>query len=271
MSPINSKTNQKLPISVVLISMNEQGNIARAINSVSWAEDIVVYDSGSTDQTVDIAKKMGANIIMDKWYGFGKTKKIATGYAKFDWVLSLDCDEEVSRPLEQELRDKFNTLQSDKVYRIPRRSFYLNRWIAYGGWYPDYQARLFNKKLHNWSEDNIHEKIKADIYESLLSNLNHYVFKNIEHQVQTNNRYSSLQAVEMFSQGKRFSWFHLFTKPVVKFLECYLLKLGFLDKWPGYVIACNAGHSTFLKWAKLHELEGPGRLDSAKEAETRKK
>lgn len=245
----------KIPISVVLIALNEQANIARALNSVSWALDIVVYDSGSMDKTKDIASKLGANIIQGTWLGYGKTKKIATEYAKFDWVLSIDCDEEVSESLQFEIRDKLNSLRPDTVYKIPRISYYLERWIKHGGWYPDHQARLFNKKHFNWNENNIHEKVEAENYENLLSNLNHYVFKSIEDQVKTNNRYSSLQAEEMLTAKKKFSWFHFFTKPIVKFIECYFIKLGFLDSWAGYVIAYNAGYSVFLKWAKLRELE----------------
>lgn len=247
--------NQKIPVSVVLISLNEQNNIERALKSVSWAEDIVVYDSGSKDQTVDIAKRMGANVIQGEWLGFGQSKNIATSHAKFDWVLSLDCDEEVSLELQNELREKLHNLKPDVVYRMPRLSYYLKKWIRHGGWHPDYQARLFNKKHHNWNKAAIHEKIEAENYENFVSNVNHYVFKNIEHQVQTNNRYSSLQAKEMFNAGRKYSCFHFYTKPGVKFLECYFIKLGFLDGWPGFVIAYSAGYSVFLKWAKLREIE----------------
>ncbi|MEK6628340.1 MAG: glycosyltransferase family 2 protein [Bdellovibrionota bacterium] len=252
---VQESAQQKIPISVVLISLNEQNNIQRALASVSWAQDIIVYDSGSTDQTLDIAKRMGANVIKGQWFGFGKTKKMAIEQARFDWVLSLDCDEEVSDSLQIEIRNKINILKPDCVYRIPRLSFYLGRPIKHGGWFPDYQARLFNKKLHNWNEAMVHEKVEAKNYENLVSCMNHYVFKNIEHQVQTNNRYSSLQAEVMFNEGKNFSWFHFFTKPMVKFIECYFLKLGFMDAWPGYIIAYSAGYSVFLKWAKLRELE----------------
>jgi len=247
--------NPKVPLSIVLISLNEQSNIARALNSVKWADDVVVYDSGSTDETIEIAKKMGANVIQGQWLGFGKTKKLATNYAKFDWVLSLDCDEVITEALQAELCSKLNILKPHHVYKIPRLSFYLAKAIKHGGWFPDYQARLFNKKYHNWNEVLIHEKINAKNYENLASYMNHYVFKNIEHQVSTNNRYSSLQAQEMYRSGKKFSWFLFFTKPWVKFIECYFLKRGFLDAWAGYVIAYSASYSVFLKWAKLRELE----------------
>ena len=131
----------------------------------------------------------------------------------------------------------------------------MNRWIRYGGWFPDYQTRLFNKKESGWNLEKIHEKIEAKNYENLKNPLFHYVFKNIEHQVSTNNRYSTLQALKMYENGKSFSWFHFFTKPKVKFFECYILKLGFLDGWAGFVIAVNAAHSVFMKWSKLRELD----------------
>ncbi len=250
-----NNNKQKIPVSAVLISLNEQANIERAISSVSWADDIVVYDSGSTDETCNIARKLGANVITGPWLGFGKTKQTATSYAKNDWVFSIDCDEEATSDFELEIRNKMTSLGSETAYRVPRQSRYLGRWIKFGGWYPDYQTRLFNKKFSQWNESKIHEKVEAKAYANLSTSLNHYVFKNIEHQVQTNNRYSTLQAQEMFASRKKFSWFHFFTKPWVKFIECYFLKRGFLDAYPGFVIACNAGYSVFLKWAKLRELE----------------
>jgi glycosyltransferase involved in cell wall biosynthesis len=256
-------TASKTALSVVLISLNEQGNIARALKSVAWADDVVVFDSGSTDQTIAIAKKMGANVIEGAWLGFGPTKKLAAGFAKHDWVLSLDCDEEVSDKLKTEITEKLNTLNPGVVYRLPRLSFYLGRWIRHGGWYPDFQARLFNKKQANWNSEVVHEKIEAEVYENFASCLNHYVFKSIEHQVQTNNKYSTLQAEKMYASGRRFSWFHFLTKPYVKFIECYFVKLGFLDAWAGYVIARSAAYSVFLKWSKLKELQSLPRAEVA--------
>ena len=252
---VPEKVKEKVTISVVLISLNEESNIARALDSVSWAADVVVYDSGSTDATVDIAKKMGAKVIEGKWLGFGKTKKLASGHAKFDWVLSIDCDEELSPELAAEIAHKLPQLNETLAYRVPRLSNYLGRWIRYGGWYPDLQSKLFNRKFSNWNEAEIHEKVEAAGYENLVACLNHYVFKNIEAQVRTNNRYSSLQAEDMHSKHRKFSWFHFFTKPLVKFVECYILKRGFLDGYAGFVIAANARYSVFLKWAKLRELE----------------
>jgi glycosyltransferase involved in cell wall biosynthesis len=248
--------SHKLPMSVVIIALNEEANIARAINSVKdWAGEVLVYDSGSTDRTCEIAGNMGAKVINGAWLGFGPTKNKATGLAAFPWILSLDCDEEVSADLRNEITLKFRSLDESAGYQLPRKSFYLNRWISHGGWYPDYQVRLFNKNFSNWNKAEIHEKVEAKNNKKLSADLNHYVFRDIHHQVATNNKYSGLQAKEMFASGKKFSWFRFFTKPAVKFFECYILKLGVLDGWAGFVIAKSASYSVFLKWSKLYELE----------------
>ncbi len=244
----------RIALSVVIVTLNEEFNIKRALDSLTWADEVLIYDSGSTDQTLTIAQKMGAKIISGDWLGFGSTKRKATLLAKNDWILSLDADEEVPEPLIQEIRMKFETLNAKTAYRIPRLSRFLGRWIRYGGWYPDAQIRLFNRQFANWDTAEIHERVEAKQIESLAQPFHHYVFKSIEHQVQTNNRYSSLQALAMHKKNRRFSWFHYLTKPSVKFLECYFLKRGILDGWVGYLIARNASYSVFLKWSKLKEL-----------------
>ncbi len=241
-------------ISVVIIAKNEERNIQRCIESVLFADEIIVYDSGSIDQTVSIASKLGAKVLAGDWMGFGPTKRHATSLASNDWILSLDADEEVSVELKNELLQRRESLNPRVGYRLPRLSNYLGRRVYHGGWYPDYQLRLFNRQQSNWNEDVIHEKVKSESTDIFSSNLNHYVFKDIEHQVRTNNRYSTLQAVDMYQRGKKFNWFHFLTKPYVKFIECYFLKLGFLDGWVGYLIARNAAYSVLLKWAKLKEL-----------------
>lgn len=243
---------EKMKISIVLITLNEESNIGRCLNSVQWADEIVVYDSGSVDQTIEIAKNRGAVVVSGPWLGFGPTKRKATEFTKNDWILSIDADEEVPAELSAEICAL--PLDNETVYSVPRLSYFLNRWIRHGGWYPDYQARLFNKSKYNWNQEVVHEKIEAKSQGYLVNHLNHYVFKNIEHQIQTNNKYSSLLAKKMFARGQKFSWFHFLTKPVVKFLECYFLKLGFLDGWAGYVIARGAAYSVFLKWSKLKEM-----------------
>lgn len=248
-----------MPISAVIICKNEEANIERCLKSLAWADEVIVYDSGSTDNTISIAQKMGAKVHQGAWLGFGSTKHEATNRAAHDWILSVDADEEVPEKLQQEILSKLSTLDINFVYKIPRLSFYLQRWIKHGGWYPDFQIRLFNRKTHQWNKAAIHEMVQPiqgelEHVAQLDNHLHHYVFKNIEDQVQTNNRYSTLQAQMMFENGKAFNYFHLLTKPYVKFFECYFLKLGLLDGWAGYVIARNAAYSALLKWLKLQEL-----------------
>lgn len=244
-------------LSVVVITLNEESNIERCLNSVQWADEVFIYDSGSKDQTVQIAERMGAKVIMGPWLGFGPTKHEAARLAKHDWILSLDADEEVSPELALEIQQRFaqNSLSEKVAYRIPRLSNYLNHWVRHGGWYPDYQIRLFHRGFSQWNLNKIHEKVESAQIEKLKECLHHFVFKNIEHHIQTNNKYSGLLAQKMWDQGKRFSWFHFMTKPLVKFIECYFIKLGFLDGWVGFFIAKGASYSVFLKWSKLKEME----------------
>ncbi len=250
---MNQKSND-FALSVVIVALNEELRIERAITSVLWASEVILYDSGSMDKTIQIAQKMGVKIVTGDWKGFGATKKLATEFASHDWILSIDADEVATAELATEIKQRWDNLNPRTAYQVPRLSNYLGRWIRHGGWYPDFQVRLFNRKFSNWNLAEIHEKVEALNYESLSQHLEHYVFKDIEHHVQTNNRYSTLQAIEMHKQKKSFSWFHFLTKPQVKFVECYFLKLGFLDGWVGLFIAKSAAYSVLLKWSKLKAL-----------------
>ncbi len=244
----------KLPLTLMVITLNEESNIERCLRSVPFVDEVLIIDSQSSDQTVAIAEKMGAKVLQKAWQGFGPQKKWGTAQARNDWILSLDADEELSSELADEIKSKFEQLNSKVGYQFPRRSFHLGRWIAHGGWYPDRQLRLYNRQFSNWPDSEIHERVQAPQVETFQSNLNHYVFKNLSHQIQTNDRYSSLLAQQDFKAGKRFSFFKLCLKPWSKFFECYLVKLGFLDGLAGLVIAVSAGYSIFLRQAKLWEL-----------------
>ena len=247
----------KVNLSIVIITLNEEANIERCLKSVQWADEVLVYDSGSTDFTVKIAQSLGAKVISGPWLGFGPTKNKAALLAKHNWIFSIDADEEVTADLAQEISEQLKVENTDlkTAYKIPRLSYYLQHWVKHGGWYPDYQVRLFNRVHANWNLACVHEKVEAENYKTLSMHLNHYVFKNIEHHIRTNNTYSGLLAKELYLKKKKFSKFHFLTKPTVKFLECYILKLGFLDGWVGFFIAKGAAYSVLLKWSKLKELE----------------
>lgn len=246
---------QKLPISLVIICLNEERNIARCLKSVPFASEVLVVDSGSTDRTGEIVKANGGRFLHHDWAGFGPQKKFAAQAAKYDWVLSLDADEALTPELAREIQDKFAQLDPEHAIAFPRKSFYLGRWILHGGWYPDWQIRLFNRQHSMWTEAPVHEKIQSRKVVKFQSDLEHYVFRDLAHQVETNNRYSSLQAKQHRLMNQRFSFYKMLVKPFVKFWECYLLKQGYKDGLAGFVIAIGAAHSVFIRWVKVWEQE----------------
>ncbi|MBL7542675.1 MAG: glycosyltransferase family 2 protein [Bdellovibrionaceae bacterium] len=246
----------KLPISLVVITLNEEKNIRACIESAPFVSDIVILDSFSKDKTKEIAISLGARVFDQSWLGFGPQKNKATELATYDWVLSLDADECVSPELHAEIRQKFASLNSTTGYLMPRKSFYLGRWIMHGGWYPDYQLRLFHRQNSGWNQGEIHEKVESLKTEKFQSCIQHYVFTSISHQVITNDKYSSLQAKQMHeNKSAAFSLFRLLVKPPVKFFENYIFKRGFMDGLPGFIIAVGSAYSVFLKHAKLWELK----------------
>jgi hypothetical protein len=206
---------------------------------------------------VEIAKSLGASVTQEKFRGFGPQKKFAVDRAKGNWVLCLDADEALSEEAQNTIIQLFRHGEPHlPAYQFSRISFHMGRWIRHGGWYPDWQLRLFDKRKGNWNDAAIHEKVEAPgPIGKIYSDIQHWVFDDLTDQIQTNNRYSSLGAQEQQKQGKRYSLFKLLTKPVSKFFETYVWKRGFLDGLPGFIIAVGAAYSVFLKYAKLWELE----------------
>ncbi len=244
-----------LSLSLVVIALNEEAHLERCLKSVPFAGEILVVDSFSSDRTVEIAKRCGARVIQEKWRGFGAQKAFATEQATHDWILSLDADEALSPELANEIAQKLENLRPEVGYRLPRLSYHLGRWIRHGGWYPDYQLRLFHRRYARWSTSALHEKVEVQEEGFLENDLLHWVFDDISDQVRTNDNYSSLGARERFEQGQKFSLTKLILKPFVKFLETYFWKAGFRDGLPGFIIAIGAAYSIFLRWGKLWELE----------------
>lgn len=244
------------PLSLIVITLNAESHIARCLKSVPFATDVVVLDSGSTDRTREIATALGARVVQEEWRGFGAQKQRATEFARTDWVLSLDADEALSPESQLEVQAllKSEALSAD-AFMFPRLSFHMGRWIRHGGWYPDWQTRLYDRRRANWDTAGLHEKVQCQSPQRLKAPIQHWVFKDLTDQVATNNRYSGLGADELERKGRKFSLFHLMTKPWVKFIETYVWKRGFLDGIPGFVIAVGAGYSVFLKWAKLWERQ----------------
>lgn len=248
-----------LSISAVIITKNEAHNIERCLNSVKFLEDIVVLDTNSEDTTREIAERLGARVFNEEWRGFGPQKKRAVELAKNDWVLNLDADEALDIEARTFLKDFMREPESaltPSAFKFRRESFHLGRWIKHGGWSPDFQIRLFDRKRANWSDDQIHEKVivNGELFEA-KGKIKHWVFSSLAHQIDTNNRYSSLGAEALFKKGVKFSIFKLLAKSHSKFLETYFFKGGFRDGLPGFIIAVGAAYSVFLKFSKLWELE----------------
>lgn len=243
------------PLSLVVITRNAEKDLARCLQSVKFASDILVLDCGSQDRTQEIAKQNGARVVVEEWRGFGPQRRRATELAKHDWVLQLDADEALSPESQDELQQLLRTEPPEPAYRFPRLSFHMGRWIRHGGWYPDWQIRLYDRRRANWDNALIHEKVQAERVGTLKQPIQHWVFSSLTHQIETNNRYSGLLAEELDKKGRRFRLIHLILKPKVKFFETYVWKLGFLDGLPGFIIAVGAAYSVFLKWSKLWERQ----------------
>lgn len=239
----------------VVITRNEEKNIARCLNSLQFCDEIIVVDAESTDRTREISEKLKAKVVSRPWTNYSEQKNYAISLTDADWILSIDADEEVPPSLEKEILDSIAS-ENYVAYSVPRKTLHSGRWIRWGGWYPNRLVRLFKKENGKWEGDDVHEywKAEGDIGQ-LGQDLVHYSFDSITDQVNRNNRYSTLGAVALKKSGKKFSLPKLFVKPLSKFIETYFLKLGFLDGYPGFIISVSASYSVFLKWAKLWEME----------------
>ncbi len=252
-------------ISATIITFNEAENIRAACESVSWADEIILVDSESTDATRDIALASGARIITRPWPGFAKQKQFAVDEAKHDWVFSLDADERVSEQLKASIAElqKLPQEQLADGYLISRRSFYMNRWIRGGGWYPDRQLRLFRKSFGHWEGPRIHESVKMNAgarVQQLSGDLLHYTAPNASyHHRMIGERYAPLAAQQMFEQNRRTSPMQLALAAPSAFMRSYVLKAGFRDGIAGLSIASFAAHHAFLKHLLLWEMQNSHR------------
>lgn len=244
----------KADIGVAVIAKNEADRIGKLLSSLSFATDIVVVDSGSVDGTQSLCSQMGARVIHREWSGFAEQKQFAMEQVGSEWVLNLDADEEITEALQREMVMAVENSSSDVLgFSMPRLSRYLNRWIRHGGWYPDRKVRLAKKGAGRWMGDYLHEQLVVNgNVKSLSQPILHHVYRNISDQVITINRFSSISAKGIDSAGGGYVVLGLI-HAVVKFAECYLLKLGFLDGVAGLVIASNSSWYVFLRHAKAWE------------------
>jgi glycosyltransferase involved in cell wall biosynthesis len=245
-----------MKITATVITLNEEHNIAAALESLTWADEIIVVDSQSDDRTVEIARTFTDRVFARPWPGYSAQKNFAAEQATNDWIFSLDADERVSKELADEIDQlKRGAEPEAAAYRMPRLTFYLGRWIRHSGWRPDNKLRLYHRKRARWRGDYVHETLETDgRVERLKAEILHYTVRDAgEHHLRM-NRYTSLAAQQRYSQGKRVSMASLIVSPVVVFLRSYIFRLGFLDGIPGLAIARFAAHYEFLKNLKLWEM-----------------
>lgn len=243
-----------MPLSVTIITHNAVRLLEACLKSASFADEIVVADSGSTDGTVELALRHGAKVVQKEWLGFGPQKQFAVGAAAHDWVLSLDADERVSEALREAILAELRAPRA-AVYAMPRCNRFLGRWLRHGEGYPDWSVRLFDRRQAHWSDDPVHEKVIAAAPAHRLSgDLLHESAQTLEAYLEKQNRYTSLQASQLHAEGRAAGAWHLVLAPVARFIKFYFLRLGFLDGMPGLVHVCIGCMNSFNKYAKLIAL-----------------
>jgi glycosyltransferase involved in cell wall biosynthesis len=248
-------------LTVTIITLNEAEHIAAAIDSASFADDILVVDSGSTDQTVDIARGKGVRVMSRQWTGYVDQKNFAAEQATHDWIFSLDADERIPAALAHEIRSTLAGEPQYYGYRVPRVAFHLGRWIRTTDFYPDYQTRLYNRRFARWRGRYVHESVAVDGASGQLSNeLQHYSFSDLRDHIQRINHYSTLSAKQMYEAGRRTGPVEILVHPPAAFLRNYILRRGFLDGTAGLTISLMNAWSVGLKFMKLWELQRSSKL-----------
>lgn len=242
----------KTTLSVILITYNEADNIGPCLDSVGFADEIIVVDRGSEDATVDIAQAKGARVIVtDDWPGYGPQKNRALDLASCDWVLSIDADERVTPELAQAIQDELRNPMAD-AYKMARLSNFCGRWIRHSGWWPDYVVRLFKRGTARFTESIVHERVDVSGPVAVLpGHFLHYAYPDLETLLTKTNRYSSGAAVTMHSKGRRATLFGAMGHSIWTFIRIYLIRRGFLDGQEGFILAVGAAHGSFFRYSKL--------------------
>jgi glycosyltransferase involved in cell wall biosynthesis len=247
-----------MKISAVVVCGNEEANIAECLESVRWCDEIVVVDSLSSDRTPEIARAYTDRVIQRPWPGFVAQKQFALEQATGDWVLSLDADERCTPELRDAIRAALPRADAHGLagFEVRRHVFYLGRWIDHGGWYPDWKLRVLRRGRGRWTGVDPHDRLEADgPVARLEADLVHYTYRDFAQHLRTVDRFAAVVAEEWRKEGRRFSLLDALFHPPAKFLECYVWKRGFLDGWPGFVIAATSAFYVFAKQVKLREKQ----------------
>lgn len=249
------KQAQSLPLSAVVIARDAAAQVEACLESIGFAGEIVLVDSGSTDATVEIALKHGARVIRQEWLGFGPQKQFAVARANHDWVLCLDADERVSPELRAGIEQALAEPRF-RAYRMARRNRFMGHYLRHGEGYPDWSLRLFDRRAARWSDDLVHEKVLTGVeVGTLAGDLLHESAEDLAAYLDKQNRYTTLQAQTLFAHGRRAHAGHLLLSPMLRFVRFYFLRRGFLDGVPGLVHILIGCFNGFIKYAKLMALQ----------------
>jgi glycosyltransferase involved in cell wall biosynthesis len=250
-----SEPMEKIQCSVCILTYNEEKNNQECLESVTWADEIIILDSFSTDRTLEICRKYSDRIYQQKFGGFGPQRNAAVQYASHDWVLSVDADERVTEELREEIRKKLSSPPEADAYFVPRKSHFLGKEIRHCGWYPDYrQLQLFNKMKMIYRSDRVHEGYQLSSRASCLhGHILHFPFSDVEEFLRKMTWYSSLAAEDMIEAGRAFRFYQLFTHPLGNFIKIYFIKQGFRDGRHGLILSLLYAYYSFLKYLRFWE------------------
>ena len=242
-------------LSVVVVTLNEEERIRACLESVGWADELIVVDAESLDKTASIARELTDHVFVRPWPGFAAQKNFGLDQAHGDWVLSLDADEIVSAPLHEEITAILERGGTHTGFAIPRRNVFWGRWVRHGGLYPDWQVRLFAGGRGRFAERSVHESVKVQgSVGRLRGHLEHRSYRDVGDFLARADRYSTLAAEEWLAAGRRpRPLVDLAVRPIGRFLGMYVARAGFLDGWRGFLLAVLYGYYVFLRSAKVWE------------------
>lgn len=243
------------PLSAVIITHNAAGQLTDCLNSLTFVSEIIILDSGSDDETENIADSYQARFVRQDWLGYGPQKQKAVELAEYDWVLCLDADERVSVELATSIQAELNN-PDHQAYQFPRCNRFMGRWLKHGEGYPDISLRLFDRRVASWSKDEVHEVVQTEVpVGTLRGDLLHDSASSLDDYLAKQNLYTSLQAQSMHKAGKQAGVGRLLFNPLFRFFKFYLLRLGFLDGIPGLIHILIGCQNTFIKYAKLIDMQ----------------
>lgn len=242
-------------LSVTVITLNEEKNLRKCLESVAFADEVIISDSESQDRTLSIAREFTDKVFQEPWQGFARQKNLAQEKAQGPWILNIDADERVTPELKEEI---LSAIQKDPPYagfKIPRKNFFCGQWIRHGGWYPNYQLRLYQKEAGSFALREVHEQVvvKGRVG-TLKAPLEHYTYDSISDYLKRMDRYSDLSARQYLQEGKKVSWPEILFRTKYTFFRMWILQKGFLDGAKGLVLAVLYSYYTFVKYAKLKEI-----------------